>query len=90
MFFALSSNQTWIKDHVNLFIALAPIARMDYTNMFNIQTIAEFTSPIDAILNFNHIYALFSKADKDKFTHIVSSPIFSWANIQDRIFMIAR
>lgn len=40
MFYALSSNQTWIKDHVNLFVALAPIARLTHANMFNIHTIA--------------------------------------------------
>jgi len=28
MFYALSTNQEWVKEHVNLFVALAPIANM--------------------------------------------------------------
>ena len=71
MFYALSSNQRWIKDHVNLFIAVAPIARLKYADMDNIKTISKAVGPIDTILNFNHIYALFSLADKAKFENIV-------------------
>jgi len=63
---------------------------MDYTNMFNIATIADFEWNIAGILNFNHIYEVFSKADKTTFANITSSPILSWAGIQDKIFEIAR
>ena len=33
MFYALSTNQDYIKSKVNLFVAFAPIVRMQYSNL---------------------------------------------------------
>lgn len=50
MFIALTMNNTYMKEKVNLFIALAPIARIDHTMSELLKLTALFLDPIEWLL----------------------------------------
>lgn len=63
MFYALSSeNQAYFTDKVNLFVALAPVTKMDNTDSKLLKFLDRFESEFDWITTTLDIYELFASS----------------------------
>ena len=72
MFYGLATNEDYFKDRINLFVALAPCARMDHGNLINIFSIlAKFEWFLEAQLAEVGIYELFGKGWEIEFEKII-------------------
>ena len=60
MFIALSMNQEYIKEKVNVFVALAPIARLDHTMSKLLKLMASMLDEIEfVVVDVLHFYDMF-------------------------------
>lgn len=75
MFYALSTNQEWVKEHVNLFIALAPIASMK--NSKAIDPLSDILDATWKFLDFTGIWEVFSNKVKQDLINDLSGHV-SW------------
>lgn len=72
MFYALATNEDYLKDRINLFVALAPCTRMDHGSLINILSIlAKFEWFLEAKLAEVGIYELFGKGWEIEFEKII-------------------
>jgi len=68
MFYELSQNQEWIKERVNLFVALAPIASMK--NSTAIRPLSDILEVTWGSLNLAGIYEVFKASVKQNWSMI--------------------
>lgn len=88
MFYALSTNQEWVKEHVNLFIALAPIASMK--NSKAIDVLSDILEPTWKLLDTLGIYEVFKSTIKQSLVNDLSGPFMSWTGwIKDLVADVA-
>jgi hypothetical protein len=76
MFYALSSNQDWVKEHVNLFVALAPIANMKNATALN--KLSDILNPTWEALRMVGIYEIFKSSIVQSMINDLSSPLLKW------------
>ena len=76
MFYALSTNQQWVKEHVNLFVALAPIANMK--NSKSLDVLSDILMVTWKALDELGVYEVFKASIKQEFINDLSSPILRW------------
>lgn len=72
MFYALSTNQDYIKERVNLFIAFAPIVRFDHTSIF-LKMGASMNGGIANLFYKEGIYSLFCNVMKSGMDNFFSN-----------------
>jgi len=88
MFYALSTNQEWVKEHVNLFIALAPIANMKNSKAIDI--LSDILEPAWKILDGLGIYEVFKSTVKQNLINDLSSPFLKWTGwVKDLVADVA-
>ena len=72
MLYALATNEEYLKDKINFFVALAPCTRMDHGKLINIFSIlAKFEWFLEAKLAEVGIYELFGKGWEIEFEKII-------------------
>lgn len=79
MFYALATNQEWVKEHVNLFVALAPIANMK--NSKSLDVLADILNPVWKTLNLAGIYEVFKSEIMQEMINDLSSPLMKWTGL---------
>jgi hypothetical protein len=79
MFYALSTNQEWVKEHVNLFIALAPIANMSHSTAIN--PLADILNPTWSSLDLLGIYEVFKTSILQSVVNDLNSPLLKWTGL---------
>jgi len=79
MFYALSTNQEWVKDHVNLFVALAPIANMSHSTA--VQPLSDILDPVWKSLDLFGIYEVFRKEIYQSLVNDLNSPLLKWTGL---------
>ena len=58
MFYAISDNQEFWKERLNLWVALAPVTKLDHCKSLLMQELSKFESLVESTLNFLHVYDL--------------------------------
>ena len=66
MFYALGTNEAWLDERVNLFIALAPIIRLGHTTNAGLKKVSKYRWSIGRSLKSMHIYEVAGKEYRDK------------------------
>jgi hypothetical protein len=79
MFYALSTNQEWVKEHVNLFVALAPIASMK--NSKAVDPLSDILDTTWEALDFAKIYEVFRTKVKDEIISDLDSKLIAWTGV---------
>jgi len=79
MFYELSTNQEWIKEHVNLFVALAPIANMKHSTA--VKPLSDILEPTWKILDTVGVWEIFKPSIKQKLIDVLDSPLLKWTGL---------
>ena len=58
MFYAISANQEFWKERLNLWVALAPVTKLDHCKSGLIKLFSEFEAVLGSTLNFLGVYEL--------------------------------
>lgn len=88
MFYALSTNQEWVKDHVNLFVALAPIANMSHSTA--VKPLSDILDPVWKALDLFGIYEVFRQKIYQSFVNDLNSPLLKWTGLlKDLVGVVA-
>ena len=69
MFAGLAKQNYYWKDKLNLFIALAPVTKLDYSTSTFIQYTAKYSDYIESTLRFVGIYEFFNIANSNTVTY---------------------
>lgn len=74
MFYGLATNQAYFKDRLNLFVALAPVVRLDKSDLVNfLSVLAKFDWFLEAKLAEAGVYELFGKGWEEEFEKIIKA-----------------
>lgn len=88
MFYALNTNHEWVKENVNLFVALAPIASMK--NAESLDTLGDVMDVVWKVCNYAGIYELFSTSFVQGMVDHLTSPFLSWTGgIEDLVSTVS-
>ena len=88
MFYALHTNFEWVKENVNLFVALAPIASMK--NAESLDTLSDVLDIVWKVCNYAGIFELFKTSIVQGMVDHLTSPLLSWTgSIEDLVDMVS-
>lgn len=74
MFYGLASNEAFFKERINLFVALAPVVRLDNSQLcHNLNVLTRFDRMLEDKLSSLGIYELFGKGWEIEFEKISAS-----------------
>jgi len=78
MFYALSADPSYWGSKINLFVAAAPVTRLDHTTNPLIKLMAQIQGTLRDTLYFFHVYSLLGDAVSSAGVHLVCGTIPSF------------